>query len=183
AAIPALAHLAGGIGDPAIRERGTIGGSLATNDPAACYPAALLALNAVVHTDRRAIAADEFLLGLYQTALENGELITAVEFPIPAKAGYQKFLQPASRFALVGVFLAKHADGVRVAATGAAACAFRVTPLEKALAADWSAASSRAVTIAPDGLNGDLHGSASYRAHLIPILAARAVEQADAYAS
>lgn len=182
-AIPALALLAGGIGDPGIRQRGTIGGSLATNDPAACYPAALLALDGVVHTDRRKIAAGDFLVGLYETALEPDELITAVEFPIPSRAGYVKFLQPASRFALVGVFVARSDRGVRVAVTGAAACAFRAEALEKALGANWAAASCRKVAIATDGLNTDLHASASYRAHLISVLSARAVEQADSAAA
>jgi carbon-monoxide dehydrogenase medium subunit len=182
-AIPALARLAGGIGDPGIRQRGTIGGSLATNDPAACYPAALLALDGVVHTDRRKIAAGDFLVGLYQTALEPDELITAVEFPIPSRAGYVKFLQPASRFALVGVFVASGAHGVRVAVTGAAACAFRVEALEKALTTHWSAASCKQLVIPADGLSTDLHASAGYRAHLISVLAARAVEQADSNAA
>jgi carbon-monoxide dehydrogenase medium subunit len=178
-AIPALARLADGIGDPAIRERGTLGGSLANNDPAACYPAALLALGATVHTDRRSIAADDFLTGLYETALEPGELIVSVEFPVPERASYQKFMQPASRYALVGVFVAKNRAGVRVAVTGAAACAFRSTGLEAALSANWSAASCDGVEISDDELNADMHASAAYRAHLIRVLARRAVEQAD----
>ena len=182
AALPALAHLAGGIGDPGIRERGTIGGSLANNDPAACYPAAILALQATVHTDRRQIAAQDFLLGLYETALEPGELITAVEFPIPDRAAYIKFLQPASRFALVGVFVARDAGGVRVAATGAAAVAFRVEALENALNANWSAKACQGVQIDASTLSSDLHATAGYRAHLISILAGRAVEQADSLA-
>jgi carbon-monoxide dehydrogenase medium subunit len=178
-AIPALARLADGIGDPAIRERGTLGGSLANNDPAACYPAALLALGATVHTDRRSIAADDFLTGLYETALEPGELIVSVGFPVPEKASYQKFMQPASRYALVGVFVARSGAGVRVAVTGAAACAFRSSGLEAALSANWSAASCDGVEIPDDELNTDMHASAAYRAHLIRVLARRAVEQAD----
>lgn len=177
-AIPALARLADGIGDPAIRERGTLGGSLAHNDPAACYPAALLALDATVHTDRRRIASGDFLTGLYETALAPGELITAVEFPIPELASYQKFMQPASRYALVGVFVARGKAGARVAVTGAAACAFRSEALEAALAADWSAASCDRVEISSEGLGTDMHASAAYRAHLIRVLARRAVEQA-----
>lgn len=177
-AIPALAILADGIGDPAVRSRGTIGGSLANNDPAACYPAAVLALNATVHTDRRTIAADSFLKGLYETALEPGEILTAVAFPVPRKAGYAKFLQPASRFALVGVFVAQAADGARVAVTGAAACAYRAPQLERALAAAWTPSACDGVAIPSDGLNSDLHASAEYRAHLIAVLARRAVAQA-----
>jgi len=177
-AIPALAALADGIGDPAVRARGTLGGSLANNDPAACYPAALLALDATVHTDRRDIAADAFLRGLYETALEPGELITAVTFPVPQRAAYQKFLQPASRFALVGVFVAKTGAGARVAVTGAAACAFRSAELESALDAEWSAASCARADVPSDPLNSDLHASAAYRAHLIRVLAGRAVARA-----
>jgi carbon-monoxide dehydrogenase medium subunit len=173
--IPALADHAARIGDRQVRNRGTIGGSLANNDPAACYPAAVLGLGATVHTDRREIAADQFFKGLYETALAEGELITAVSFPIPARAGWQKFRQPASRFALVGVFVAQGPAGTRVAVTGAAACVFRVPALEQRLASDWSAAACDGVAIAPDGLNSDLHGSADYRAALIPVLAARAV--------
>lgn len=177
-AIPALSLLADGIGDPAVRTRGTLGGSLANNDPAACYPAAVLALGATIHTDRRSIAADDFFKGLYETALEAGEIITAVSFPVPRKAGYAKFLQPASRFALVGVFVAQTAQGARVAVTGAAASAFRATEIESALDAQWTAGACDAVTISADALNGDLHATAEYRAHLIPVLARRAVLQA-----
>ena len=177
-AIPALASLADGIGDAAVRERGTLGGSLANNDPAACYPAALLALGATVQTDRRRIAADDFLTGLYETALEPGELVTAVEFPVPERASYQKFLQPASRFALVGVFVASGPAGVRVGIAGAAACAFRSAELETALSARWSAASCDAATVPQEGLNTDMHASAAYRAHLIRVLARRAVAAA-----
>ncbi len=186
--LPALAALAGGIGDRQVRALGTLGGSIANNDPAACYPAAVLGLNATVVTDRRSIAADDFFVGMYETALEPDELITAVRFPCPRQAAYVKFRNPASRFALVGVMVARGvggADGssssgadVRVAVTGAADAVFRCEPLERALSAEFSAAAARAVTIPTEGLNDDLHGSAEYRAHLIPVLAARAVEQA-----
>jgi carbon-monoxide dehydrogenase medium subunit len=174
-AIPALADLAGRIGDRQVRHRGTIGGSLANNDPAADYPAAVLALGATVHTHTRAIAADDFFTGLYQTALAEGEVITGVSFPIPERAGWQKFKQPASRFALVGVFVAKGPQGIRVAVTGAGPCVFRATALESRLAADWSAAALAGVEVSADELTSDLHGSAEYRAALIPVLAARAV--------
>ena len=174
-AIPALADLAGNIGDRQVRNRGTIGGSLANNDPAACYPAAVLGLGATIHTDRRSIAADDFFTGLYETALQPGELITSVSFPVPDKAGWQKFKQPASRFSLVGVFVSKSAAGVRVAVTGAGACVFREAKLEAALAQDWSMAAAQKVSVSADGLNTDLHGSAEYRAALIPVLAGRAV--------
>ncbi len=175
AAIPALADLAGRIGDRQVRNRGTIGGSLANNDPAACYPAAVLALNATIHTDRRSIAADDFFKGLYETALAEGEIISSVSFPVPEKAGWQKFKQPASRFSIVGVFVAKTAGGVRVAVTGAGSCVFRATALEQALSASWSQAATMTVSISEEGLNNDLHGSAAYRAALIPVLAGRAV--------
>ena len=174
-AIPALADLAGKIGDRQVRNRGTLGGSLANNDPAACYPAAVLGLGATVHTDRRDIAADDFFQGLYTTALETGEVITAVSFPIPEQAGWQKFKQPASRFSLVGVFVSKGPKGVRVAVTGAGAGVFRASGLEARLAASWSAAALAGATVPADDLNSDLHGSAEYRAALIPVLAARAV--------
>jgi carbon-monoxide dehydrogenase medium subunit len=174
-AIPTLASLAAGIGDRQVRNRGTLGGSLANNDPAADYPAAVLGLGATVHTDRRAIAADDFFKGLYQTALADGEIITAVSFPVPERAGWQKFKQPASRFALVGVFVSKGPQGVRVAVTGAGSGVFRAKALEAKLAANWSAASCDGVKIDASHLNSDLHGSAEYRAHLIPVLAKRAV--------
>jgi aerobic carbon-monoxide dehydrogenase medium subunit len=177
-AIPALADLAGRIGDRQVRNVGTLGGSLANNDPAACYPAATLALGATIHTSRRAIAADDFFQGLFTTALQEGEVITAVSFPLPKAAGWQKFKQPASRFSLVGVFVARFDAGVRVAVTGAGPGVFRCTALEQALSRDWSAAAARAVKIGSDGLNSDLHGSAAYRAALIPELAARAVATA-----
>lgn len=177
-AIPALAKLAAGIGDRAVRTMGTIGGSLANNDPAACYPAAVLGLGATVHTDKRTVAADDFFKGLYETALQPDEIITAVSFPVPRKAAYVKFRQPASRFALVGVFVSQGTSGVRVAVTGAGPSVFRVPALEKALAANWSAAACGGVKVDADGLNTDLHASAEYRAHLIPVLAGRAVAEA-----
>lgn len=174
-AIPALAFLAANIGDRQVRNRGTIGGSLANNDPAACYPAAVLGLGATVHTNQRAIAADDFFTGFYETALQAGELITSVSFPVPEKAGWEKFKNPASRFSLVGVFVSRGPQGTRVAVTGAGPCVFRVKALEDKLAADWSAKATAGVTVPADGLNSDLHGSAEYRAALIPVLAGRAV--------
>jgi aerobic carbon-monoxide dehydrogenase medium subunit len=175
-AIPALADLAGHIGDRQVRNRGTLGGSLANNDPAACYPAAVLGLGATVHTDQRTISADDFFQGVYATALKDGEVITAVSFPVPEKAAWQKFKQPASRFSLVGVFVSKGAGGVRVAVTGAGAGGvFRAKDLEAKLGANYSAAALAGATVSADGLNSDLHGSAAYRAALIPVLAARAV--------
>ena len=174
-AIPALADLAGKIGDRQVRNRGTVGGSLANNDPAACYPAAALGLGATIHTDSRSIAADDFFTGMFSTALNEGEVITAVSFPVPEKAGWQKFKQPASRFSIVGVFVSKGPQGVRVAVTGAGAGVFRASALEAKLAADWSAAALAGATVSADGLNSDLHGSAEYRAALIPVLASRAV--------
>ena len=174
-AIPALAALAGNIGDRQVRNRGTLGGSLANNDPAACYPAAVLGLGATVHTNQRSIAADQFFKGLYETALAEGEVITAVSFPIPEKAAWQKFKQPASRFSLVGVFVSKGPQGVRVAVTGAGACVFRASALEAKLASSWGAAALQGASVPATGLNTDLHGSAEYRAALIPVLAARAV--------
>jgi carbon-monoxide dehydrogenase medium subunit len=174
-AIPALAELAGKIGDRQVRNRGTIGGSLANNDPAACYPAAVLGLGATVHTNTRSIAADDFFKGMFETALAEGEVITAVSFPVPEKAGWQKFKQPASRFSIVGVFVSKGPQGVRVAVTGAGASVFRAKALEAKLAANWSAAALAGASISADGLNSDLHGSAEYRAALVPVLAGRAV--------
>jgi carbon-monoxide dehydrogenase medium subunit len=173
--IPALADLASRIGDRQVRNRGTLGGSVANADPAACYPAALVGLGATVHTDRRDIAADNFFTGLYQTALAEDEVITAVSFPVPDKAGWQKFKQPASRFSIVGVFVSKGPQGVRVAVTGAGACVFRAKELEARLSGQWSAAALEGASVASTGLNSDLHGSAEYRAALIPVLAARAV--------
>src|SRR4030095_11367068 len=177
-AIPALAALAEGIGDRQGRNMGTIGGSLANNDPAACYPAAVLALGATIHTNKRKIAAEEFFKGMYETALADGEIITSVSFPIPKKAAYMKFVQPASRFALVGVFVAQTAGGVRVAVTGAAPSVFRSKPLEDALTKSFTADAAKAVKVAAKGLNSDLHGSPAYRAHLISVMASRAVAAA-----
>ena len=176
--LPGLAELAGTIGDRQVRARGTLGGSLANDDPAADYPAAVLALGATIVTDRRRIAADDFFVGMYETALEPDELIVAVEFPVPEKSAYEKFRNPASQFALVGVFVAKHKDGVRVAVTGAASSVFRASALEAALSSSFTRDAARQMTLAPDEMNADLHASAEYRAHLIPILAARAVERA-----
>jgi carbon-monoxide dehydrogenase medium subunit len=176
--IPALAELAGGIGDRQVRNRGTIGGSLANDDPAACYPAAVLGLGATVQTDRRKIAADDFFKGLYETALNAGELITSVQFPVPEKAAYVKFKQPASRFALVGVFVAKTGGGVRVAVTGAGPSVFRVKALEDRLVSKFAPESCDGVVVPATGLNTDLHASAEYRAHLITVLAKRAVAAA-----
>src|SRR5712675_287437 len=169
--IPAIADLASMIGDPAVRHRGTIGGSLANNDPAADYPAAVLALGATVKTNKRSISADDFFKGLFTTALEDGEIITAVSFPVPARAGYAKFPHPASRFALAGVFVARTKSGeVRVAVTGASQSGvMRVPAMEAALKVDWSAAALDKVAISTDGLLNDLHGSSDYRAHLIKV--------------
>ena len=179
-AIPALAHLASLIGDPAVRHRGTIGGSIANNDPAADYPAAVLALGATVKTNKRSIAADDFFKGLFSTALADGEIITQVSFPIPAKAGYSKFPHPASRFALTGVFVVKTKSvDVRVAATGASQSGvMRVPAIETALKANWSAGALDSVKIAASGLMSDIQGSSDYRANLIKVMAQRAVTAA-----
>ncbi|MGD9943694.1 MAG: xanthine dehydrogenase family protein subunit M [Burkholderiaceae bacterium] len=177
-AIPALAVLAGGIGDQMVRNMGTMGGSLANSDPAACYPAGVLGLGATVRTDRRSIAADDFFVDLFTTALEPGELIVGVDFPVPARAGYVKFKQPASRFALVGVFVSQGPAGVRVAVTGAKACAFRVPEFERALAARFEADALNGLAVPAQDLNSDLHASAEYRAAMIGVMARRAVEQA-----
>jgi carbon-monoxide dehydrogenase medium subunit len=179
-AIPAIAHLTSMLGDPAVRHRGTIGGSIANNDPAADFPAALLALAATVKTNKREIAADDFFKGLFSTALEDGEIITAVSFPIPAKAAYAKMRHPASRFALTGVFVAKAKSGdVRVAATGASQSGvMRVGPIETALKANWSPSALDKVTISDAGLMSDIHGSSDYRANLIRVMAQRAVADA-----
>lgn len=176
---PALADLAGGIGDPAVRNRGTIGGSLANNDPAACYPAAVLGSGATVVTNKRKIAADDFFEGMFATALEAGEIITGVNFPIPAKAAYVKFNQPASRFALCGVFVSKSASGVRVAITGASeGGVFRWKEAEAALAKDFSAKAIAGLSLPAKGMISDLHGTGEYRAHLAKVLTGRAVAQA-----
>jgi carbon-monoxide dehydrogenase medium subunit len=179
-AIPAIVHLTSVLGDPQVRHRGTIGGSIANNDPAADYPAAVLALGATVKTNKRNIAADDFFKGLFSTALEDGEIITAVSFPIPAKAGYSKMRHPASRFALTGVFVVKTKSGdVRVAATGASQDGvIRVPAIETALKANWSPAAIDSLQISSDGLLTDIHGSAAYRANLIKVMAQRAVTDA-----
>lgn len=177
-AIPALALLAGSIGDRQVRAMGTIGGSLAQNDPAADYPAAVLGLAATVVTAKRKIEADKFFKGLYETALEPGEIITAVSFPVPRRAAYAKFKNPASRFAIVGVFVAETSKGVRVAVTGAGPVVFRVPEMEKALGARFTPESVASVKVKADGLNTDLHASADYRAHLVSVMAKRAVEAA-----
>ncbi|SPF81843.1 FAD binding domain-containing protein [Pseudoprimorskyibacter insulae] len=178
-AYPALAALAGGIGDPAVRNRGTIGGSVANNDPAACYPAAVLGSGATVVTNAREIAADDYFQGMFTTALDEGEIITAVKFPVPEKAAYIKFEQPASRFALVGVFVAKYADGVRVAVTGASEeGVFRWTEAEAALSGNFSAGALDGLSVSADGMISDLHGTGAYRAHLVAVLTKRAVAAA-----
>ena len=177
-AIPALAALAEGIGDPQVRNRGTLGGSIANNDPAADYPAALLGLGAVVITNAREITADDFFTGMFETALDDGEIVTAVRFPVPQAAAYVKFPNPASRYAIVGVFVARTGDGVRVAVTGAGPGVFRVPEMEAALSADFSADAVAGIAVAPDDLNADLHASADYRASLVTTMAKRAVAAA-----
>jgi carbon-monoxide dehydrogenase medium subunit len=178
ARIPGLAALASMIGDPAVRSRGTIGGSVANNDPAADYPAGVLGLGATIITSTREIEADKFFLGLFETALDPGEIITAIRFPVPVKAGYAKFKAPASRYALVGVFVAKFADGVRVAVTGAGSGVFRVPPMEAALSTNFDPSAIAAIKIDTDGLTSDIHAEADYRAHLVTVMAKRAVDAA-----
>ncbi|MGA2125957.1 MAG: xanthine dehydrogenase family protein subunit M [Xanthobacteraceae bacterium] len=177
-AIPALAGLAAGIGDPAVRNRGTIGGSLANNDPAADYPAAVLALGATVVTSAREIPAEDFFLGMFETALRPGEVITAVKLPQPSMAGYAKFANPASRFALVGVFVAKFATGVRVAVTGAGPSVFRLDAFEGPLSDRFQPDAVDRLTVDPTGLNSDIHAEAAFRAHLVKVMAKRAVAAA-----
>jgi carbon-monoxide dehydrogenase medium subunit len=177
-ALPALAILAGGIGDPLVRNRGTLGGSLANNDPAADYPAAVLGLGATIVTDKREIGAEQFFTGLFSTALARGELIVRVHLPIPKRAGYVKFPNPASRYAMVGVFVADTPSGVRVAITGAGPCVFRVTAFEAALAKNFAVSALDGLTIPSQGLNQDIHGSAEYRASLVSTIAKRAVAAA-----
>jgi len=177
--IPALAALAGNIGDRQVRAMGTMGGSVANNDPAACYPSAVLAMGATVETNQRRIAADDFFQGMYTTALEPGELITAIHFPAPLKAAYAKFRQPASRYALVGVFVAQTAQGVRVAITGAGNGVFRHAGLEGALSKSFTPEAVEGVVIDANELNGDLHASAAFRAQLIKVQTQRAVQQAN----
>ncbi|MDO8441178.1 MAG: FAD binding domain-containing protein [Polaromonas sp.] len=178
AALPALAGLAAHIGDRQVRAMGTLGGSVANNDPAACYPSAVLALGATIHTTMRKIAADDFFLGMFATALNEGELITAIGFPTPRRAAYMKFKQPASRFALVGVFIAQFDAGVRVAVTGAANGVFRHKGLEEALNKRFTPQAAAAVKIDASALNSDIHATAAYRANLISVLTQRGVTQA-----
>ncbi len=179
AKIPGLQHQASLIGDEAVRHRGTMGGSLANNDPAACYPSALLALGGTIKTDRRSIAADDFFQGMFTTALEPGEIITSIELPVPQKSAYEKFRNPASRYAIVGVFVAKFASGVRLAITGAGqGGVFRHTAMETALSANFAPETLAGITTPADGLNGDIHASPEYRAHLISVVAKRAVAKA-----
>jgi carbon-monoxide dehydrogenase medium subunit len=177
--IPALAVLAEGIGDPQVRNRGTIGGSISNADPAADYPAGLVGLGATVITNKRKIAADDFFKGLFETALGDGEIVTAVSFPKPEKAGYSKFPNPASRYAMVGVMVAKTSGGVRVAVTGAGPSVFRVPEMEKALAGNFSPDAVKSIKVASGNLNSDMHGSAEYRANLVSVMAARAVASAS----
>jgi carbon-monoxide dehydrogenase medium subunit len=179
ACYPALAQMARRIGDPSVRNRGTIGGSLANNDPAACYPAAALASGATIVTNAREIAADDYFQGMFTTALDEGEIVTEVRFPVPEAASYRKFVQPASRFAMVGVFVARFATGVRVAVTGAAEDGvFRWQAAEEVLAARFAPEALDGLTVAPDGMIGDLHGTNAYRAHLVSVMTRRAVADA-----
>ena len=178
-AIPALAHMAHVIGDPAVRHKGTLGGSIANNDPASDYPAACLALGATIVTNKREVPAEQFFTGLFETSLQDGEIITKVSFPVPEKAGYEKFRHPASRFAMCGVFVAKTAAGVRVAVTGCGANGvFRAAPIEQALANDFSPDAAGGAKVDPGTLNSDMHGDAEYRAALISVVAKRAVAAA-----
>ncbi|HTK14371.1 MAG TPA: xanthine dehydrogenase family protein subunit M [Xanthobacteraceae bacterium] len=178
--IPALAGLAGVIGDPAVRHRGTLGGSVANNDPTADYPAGCLALGATIITNKRRIVADEFFTGLFETALEPGEIIVKISFPIPKKAGYEKFRNQASRYALVGVFVARRPSEVRVAVTGSGGNGvFRLTAFEEALKKRFSPKAIEGLTVPAEGLSSDIHGSAEYRAHLIGVIARRAVANAN----
>ena len=177
--IPTLASLASDIGDPAVRNLGTLGGSIANNDPAADYPAALVGLGASVHTTSREIAAGDFFTGMFETALEEGEMIVKVSFPVPRSAAYETFPNPASRYATAGVFIARTGEGVRVAVTGAGACVFRAQTIEAALEADFSPDALEGISVSADGLNSDMHASAEYRANLISVLARRAVEKAS----
>ncbi len=178
-AIPGLSALAGGIGDPHVRHKGTIGGSVANNDPAADYPSACLALGAIIHTDARKIPADKFFTGMFSTALKPSEVITAIEFPIPKKSGYAKFPNPASLYAMVGVYVAQDAKGAaKVAVTGAGPGVFRQADMEAALGKSFKADAVAGIKTKARGLNSDMHGSAEYRAHLITVMAQRAVSAA-----
>jgi carbon-monoxide dehydrogenase medium subunit len=174
--IPSLAAVAEGIGDPQVRNMGTLGGSIANNDPAADYPGALLALGATVRTNKREIVADDFLTGMFETALGDDEIIKEVHFKKPAAGNYQKFPNPASRYAIAGVYVAKHGDGVRVAVTGAGPCAFRWKEAESALASNFSADAVAGLSVPAGDLNSDIHASADYRAHLVKVMAQRAVK-------
>ena len=176
--IPGLAGLASWVGDAQVKNRGTIGGSIANNDPAADYPAAVVGLNATVKTDRREIPGDDFFLGMFETALEEDELVTAIVFPRPERAAYAKFPNPASRYAIVGVMVAQTGGGTRVAVTGAGPCVFRWPEAEQALGSNFSADALSNLTVSPDALNGDIHASAEYRAHLVKVMAQRAVKAA-----
>ena len=173
--IPSLAVLADGIGDPQVRNRGTIGGSISNNDPAADYPSACLALNATIHTSKRKIPADKFFKGMFETELKKGELIESIEFEVPEKSGYAKFPNPASRYAVVGVYVAKLKNEVRVAITGAASSVYRSKELENALSSNFSNSAIDNATISSKGLNSDIHASAEYRAHIIKVMAKKAV--------
>ena len=173
--ISSLAILADGIGDPQVRNRGTIGGSIANNDPAADYPAACLALNAIIHTNKRKIPADKFFKGMFETDLKKGELIESIEFEVPEKSGYAKFPNPASRYAVVGVYITKLKKEIRVAITGAGSCVFRSKELEAALSNNFSSSAIESVNISSNGLNSDIHASAEYRAHIIKVMAKKAV--------
>ena len=174
-AIPALAHLAGHIGDPAVRNRGTIGGSIANSDPAADYPSAVIALGATVKTNKREIAGDDFFVEMFETALDEGELITSVSFPVPDQAAYMKFNNPASRYAIVGVFLARTAGKVRIGVTGATAYAHRAIRLEEALNANYDPTAIDSVELSVERMNSDIHASAEYRAHLVKVMTKRAM--------
>lgn len=179
--IPSLAHLAAHIGDPAVRAAGTLGGSLANNDPAADYPAAVLALNATIKTTKREIASDDFFTGMFATALEDGEIVTEVTFAKPQRSGYQKFANPASRYPMAGVFVAQTKDGVRVAVTGAGPGVFRVAEMEAVLAKNFAPDAVASIKVDPADLNSDIHATAEYRAHLVTVMAKRAVEHAVAH--
>ena len=175
-AIPSLAALAEGIGDPQVRNRGTIGGSIANNDPSADYPSACIALNAIIHTNSRKIEAEKFFKGMFETVLKNGEIIEAVEFLIPEKSNYQKYPNPASRYAVVGVYVAKHKNTVNVAVTGAKSCVYNDKDLSKALSNKFSSSSVDSVRISSSGMNSDIHASAEYRANMVKVFAKKAVE-------
>jgi len=174
-AIPSLANLAEGIGDPQVRNRGTIGGSIANNDPAADYPSACIALNAIIHTSKRKISADKFFKGMFETDLKKGELIESIEFEVPEKSAYSKFPNPASRYAIVGTYIAKLKKEIRVAVTGVESCVFRCKKLEDALSSNFSASAIDNVNISSKGFNTDIHASAEYRAHIIKVMAKKAV--------